>query len=191
MYKIVRNVHLFLGLSCALFLLMYSASAVQMAHVEWFSNELTVVEESLPVGPELAGNARGFAQSLMQQGMWGELQNVSQDENGFRFRILRPGTTHDVTYASGQPTANVKTSVAGFMGMLNRLHHMAGFYREQSITKWWAGFAAFTSAALLLLGATGIFLWFRLYKERLIGGVILSAGLILGVGLLVATRLQS
>lgn len=190
MYPLIRNVHLFLGLLCFSFLLMYSVSAVQMSHVDWFSTQPTVTEEEVAVDSAEAQNPRAFARRLMRAGLWGELQNVSQDAAGFRFRILRAGTAYDVEYATGSRAAQVKTSVAGLMGMLNRLHHTAGFYREQRITHWWAIFVAMSSLALLILGATGVLMWFRLYKERLIGGAFLSIGLIVGVGLLVATRMQ-
>ncbi len=190
MYKIIRNIHLFLGLLSFSFLLMYSVSAVQMSHLGWFSMQPTVTEQVVAITPADAQNPRTFAQQLMQAGMWGELQNVNQNDSGFRLRIVRPGTTYDVEYAAGSPTAKVKASVAGFMGMLNRLHHTAGFYREQSITDWWAAFVALTSLALLTLGATGVYMWFKLYKERLIGGIFLSIGLFVGLGLLVTTRIQ-
>jgi hypothetical protein len=190
MYKIIRNIHLFLGLLCFSFLLMYSVSAVQMSHVEWFSDKPTVTEQTVPVSLAEAQNLRSFAQALMRAGMWGELQNVAQDAAGFRFRIVRAGTIHDVDYVAGSPAAQVKTSVAGMMGMLNRLHHTAGFYREQSITDWWAVFVALTSLALLTLGATGVYMWFRAYKERVLGGIFLSVGLVVGLGLLIATRIQ-
>jgi hypothetical protein len=190
MYKVIRNIHLFLGLLCFSFLLMYSVSAVQMSHVEWFSNSPTVTEQDVAVSPADSQNPRSFAQTLMQAGMWGELQNVAQDAAGFRLRIVRAGTIYDVDYAAGSPTAQVKTSVAAFRGMLNRLHYTAGFYREQSITDWWAIFVALTSLALLILGATGVHMWFRLYTERVLGGIFLSIGLFLGLGLLFATRIQ-
>jgi len=190
MYKLLRTVHLLLGLSCSTFLLMYSVSAVQMAHVDWFSNEETVTQGTAAVSAESALNPRALAQSLMQAGMSGELQNVEADEAGFRFRIVRVGTVHTVSYSAGEPTARLETRVADVMGMMNGLHHMAGFYREQGLTHWWGAFVAFASLALLGLGLTGVYLWFRMHKERLVGGVLLSAGLVIGVGLLVATRLQ-
>ena len=58
------------------------------------------------------------------------------------------------------------------------------------MTHWWGAFVAVSSLPLLLLGATGVYMWFRQYKERLVGGIILAVGLIVGIGLLVATRLQ-
>lgn len=191
MYRTLRNIHLLLGLFCFAFLLMYSVSAVEMAHSDWFPDEPTVTQDAVAIDDADAAHPRAFAQRLMQDGRWGDLQTVTRDDQGFAFRIVRPGTVYSVRYQTGDKTAQVETSVSGTMRMLNRLHHLAGFYREQAVTHWWAAFAGFASLALLLLGASGVYLWFHTYQERLVGGVILSLGLLVGVGLLVATRLQS
>lgn len=190
MYPLLRNVHLLLGASCFSILLMYSVSGIEMSHQDWFSNESTVTESVVAVDSRHLSNPRTVAQRLMQDGMWGELQYVQQDDHGFSFRIAHPGTVYAVSYSIHETGLKVQTSVAGFVGMLSQLHHMAGFYREQGVTHWWGAFVAVSSLALLLLGATGVYMWFRQYKERLVGGIILAVGLIVGVGLLVATRLQ-
>jgi hypothetical protein len=190
MYRTLRTVHLLLGLSCFTVLLMYSVSGIQMSHPDWFSNERAVTETRVSINPALLTSPRAVAQSLMKDGMWGELQNVQQNDHGFSFRIVRPGTSHEVTYSAHEVDLRVQTGAVGFLGMLTELHHVAGFYREQGVTHWWAAFVVFTSLALLLLGITGVYMWFQLHKERLVGGIILSAGLTVGLGLLIATRLQ-
>jgi hypothetical protein len=53
----------------------------------------------------------------------------------------------------------------------------------------WAALAFFGSAGLLLLGLTGIYLWFVRYRDW-IGGVLLGFGVIFGAITLVLTRLQ-
>lgn len=190
MYRAIKTFHLLLGVSCFSILLMYSVSGIQMSHPNWFTNEPTVVEIEVAVDPNLLSNPRAVAQQMMQDGMWGELQNVVQDEHGFSFRIVRPGTTYNVSYSAHEQGVKVQRSSVGFLQMLTELHHIAGFYREQQVTHWWAAFVVLTSLALLMLGATGVYMWFRQHKERLVGGIIFSAGLVIGLGLLVATRLQ-
>ena len=47
-----------------------------------------------------------------------------------------------------------------------------------------------TSIGLLLMGASGIYLWFETHDERKIGSVLLTSALVFGLGLLVLVRIQ-
>src|SRR6478672_2406224 len=123
MYKWLRNTHLLLGLFACLFLLMYGVSSVQMAHNTWFDLKPAVIESEAALAAGL-DNPRDIARQLMDKGqVAGELQQVRQTGLDTSFRIVRPGTVYDVAYSGQTGTAKIKTSVANFMGMLNRIHH--------------------------------------------------------------------
>jgi hypothetical protein len=180
MYRYLRNTHLFTGLFCCLFLLMYGVSSVQMAHNRWFNLRPTVTEAEFPVRGD---SPRAIALELMaDHGVRGELTQVREAA----FRIQRPGTVYEVQFGGG--TAKVKTNVAGFMGMLNRIHHVGGLWHEYTLTNVWAFFVGVVSAGLLILGGTGIYLWFKIHQERVIGTVLLVAGLAYGLTLVVMIR---
>jgi hypothetical protein len=49
--------------------------------------------------------------------------------------------------------------------------------------------AGLVSAALLIMGVTGMLLWFRMRNERLVGTVLIAGGLVWGLGLIVAMRM--
>ena len=180
MYRYLRNTHLFTGLFCCLFLLMYGVSSVQMAHNRWFNLRPQVTEAAYAVHGD---NPRAVAMELMSdRGLRGELAQV----RGASFRIVRPGTVYEVEYAGG--TAKVRTNVAGFMGMLNRIHHVGGLWHEYTLTNVWAFFVAVVSVGLLILGGTGIYLWFKIHAERVVGVVLLVIGLGFGLTLVVMIR---
>ena len=40
-----------------------------------------------------------------------------------------------------------------------------------------------TSIGLLVMGATGIYLWFKTYRERLVGSILLVGNLLFGVAM--------
>lgn len=183
MYRYLRNTHLFLGLFCSLFLLMYGASSVQMSHNKWFSNEPRVIENEVAVH---GGNPREVAAELMAQGLRGEMTAVSSAPGGASFRIVRPGTIYEVDWANGM--AKVRTNEANFMGMLNRIHHIGGLWHEFNLVNVWAFFVGVVSVSLLVLGGTGIYLWFKIHQERVIGTVLLALGLGYGLTLLVLIR---
>jgi len=185
MYRILRNTHLLLGLFCCFFLLMYGVSSVQMSHNRWFNNRPSVTESQSPVK---GTNPREVAAELMAQGLRGEITQVTpaKDGAGANFRIVRPGTVYEVAWASG--TAKIRTNEANFMGMLNRIHHIGGLWHEYNLVNIWAFFVGVVSVALLILGGTGIYLWFKIHKERVVGTVLLTLGLGFGLTLLVLIR---
>ena len=191
MYRLIRNIHLILGLSCCLFLLMYAVSAVQMSHNGWFDMKPTVTEARLPVDASAATHPRAFAAELMREhGLRGDIEQASEGEAGYELRIVRPGTVAEARYLPGAAEAHVNISKADFMGMLNRIHHANGAWHEDALLNVWGVFVGLVSIALIGLGATGVYMWFKIYDERLIGGLILFSGLAVGLGLLIATRLQ-
>jgi hypothetical protein len=190
LHRLLRNTHLILGLLAVPMLLVYGASAIQMAHNEWFSLTPTLTESELEVGAFDSNDGRALAQALMDRyGMRGDLQQVKATDKGMALRIVRPGTVCDVDYTRQSGKAKVKTSVAGFMGMLNRLHHLAGVGHDYRLLNVWGGIVAFISIALILLGLSGIYLWFKIYEERAVGAILLAASLGYSLTVMVIIRM--
>ncbi|MCW5977295.1 MAG: PepSY-associated TM helix domain-containing protein [Bryobacteraceae bacterium] len=174
MYRAIRTIHLCLGTFSVVFLLMYGVSAVQMAH---FNIPARVAEDRVRVDGAAAKDARTLARELMDRGVAkGELQQVETTADGVRFRLQRLATTHEVSFSPASGEAHIRTSSTGVLGMLNRIHHLGGLWRDSAVLNAWGVFVGLVSAALILLGATGVYMWFKLHTERRIGGVLLAAG---------------
>jgi hypothetical protein len=189
MYTIIRNIHLLLASFSLPFLIMYGVSAVQMSHSTWFQMKPAVVEREMPLAAG-ESDARVVAREIMsrQPAMKGELTNVQASASGLTLRMVVPGTVHEVRYDRASGVARIKTSVAGAMGMLNRLHHWAGFWHEPTSMKAWAVFVGVVSLGLLLLGASGIYMWFTRRPERRIGIALLTVNLIFAITILALLR---
>jgi hypothetical protein len=181
MYKLIRNTHLILGLLSVSFVLTYAMSAVQMAHRIPIAPQVT--EEDVALQPGLA--PRSVAEALMQQrGYGGELGNPQPQPGGFRVTIGRPGRVFTVRYESATGQAHVRRETRSFLGMLNRLHHQNGLHHQDGRLNAWGWALALVSVVFLVLGATGVYLWFRMHKERAIGAVLLGANLVVSLALL-------
>jgi hypothetical protein len=191
MYKIVRNIHLLLASFSLPFLIMYGVSAVQMSHSAWFQMEPAVHEHESSITAGLT-DARAIAREIMDRdrAVKGEVSNIQPNDTGVVLRIVVPGTVHEVRYERGSGIARVKTSVAGVMGMLNRLHHWAGFWHEPVLMKVWGFAVAIASTALVLLGASGLYMWFTRRSERRIGIALLGINLAFAITLLTLLRLS-
>jgi hypothetical protein len=188
-YRWIRNTHLWLGLLAAAFLLMYGVSAVQMSHNAWFSLKPTVTEQRLSLAPGTS-DPRAVARELMDNhGARGELLQARSTAAGSALRIQRPGTVYEVEYTAATGEARMRTQTVGFMGMLNRIHHVAGLWHEYRLLNVWGFLVGLVSVALLLSGLTGIYLWFRMYDERVAGGILLGASLAYSLTLILLLRL--
>ncbi len=186
MYRWIRTTHLVLGLSSALFVLLYAVSGAQMAHRWPLTRQVTNEDLTLPAG--LA--ARPLSAALMDhRGYHGELRNPQTTPAGIRVVIARPGARYVVNYDAATGQAHIRRETFGFLAMVNQLHTLNGLHHaDLTLNAWGWALVAF-SLALIALGLSGIYLWFRIHIERAIGTVLLAANLAVSAGLLVALRL--
>jgi hypothetical protein len=185
MHALIRNTHLVLGLASVLFILAYAVSAVQMAHQIRLSPEISEEDLTLPTG--LA--ARPVAEALMQQrGYGGELGDPQMMPKGFSVTITRPGTNFAVRYDVATGQTHIRRETRSVLGMLNRLHHQKGLHHQDGRLNVWGWALALVSIMLLVIGGTGVYLWFRMHSERVIGAILLAANLVVSLGLLAALR---
>ena len=188
MYKLLRNTHLLLGVFSCAFLLMYGVSSVQMAHNKWFDTKPTVTEAKWTLAAGIA-DARVVARELMDRhGLRGEIVQIRKSGEQTTFRVIRPGAQNEVTYDPGSGETAVRTSTTNFMGMMNRIHHAGGVWHDYVLINLWGVMVALISVALMILGLTGIYLWFKIHKERVIGFVLLALSLGYSLTLMVLIR---
>jgi hypothetical protein len=189
MYRKMLAVHLCTALFCLSFLAMYGVSAVQLAHRTWIRVNDDVTETHLALPPGLAG-ARAVASELMlRHGIDGELVTVFETPAGVNFRIQRPGTLFQMRYQPAGGETAVIVRRGGIGRVLNALHGAAGMWHGFAPMNAWAAVLGLVSLGLLLLGATGFYLWLRNPKERVAGILLLTGGAAVALTLIVSMRL--
>jgi len=188
MYQLLRNTHLFLGVAAFLFLLMYGVSAVQMAHNRWFSMKPTVTERRATLDQDISDDPRAIARALRSIGVRGDIGKVSVSDAGCKFAVARPGAYYEIEYVRATREARARISTNVFMAVLNRIHHLRAVGHDYAPLNAWGIMIGLVSGGLLLLGATGIYLWFTIHGERTIGLVLLAINLGVCVTLLALIR---
>jgi hypothetical protein len=184
-YRLLRDIHLLVGLFALPALLTYAVSSAQMAHQIRVPQNVSEEEVTLPPGL----SPRAASLQLMQRGGYaGDLNNILSTPGAVSFSITRVGSRYQVTYDSATGRAHVKKTDIGVLGELNRLHHLHGFHHENRAMSAWAAMLAAVSLILLTIGATGLYMWFKLHRERLFGAILLSTNLIVSIGLLTFLR---
>ncbi|MEO8596229.1 MAG: PepSY-associated TM helix domain-containing protein [Candidatus Solibacter sp.] len=185
MYRLLRNTHLVLGLLLFWVVLMYGVSAAQMAHRVRIEQVVTERDVSAAAGLE----ARPLANLLMErEGLGGEMSAVTSRPGGYRFQFTRAGGNTVIQYDSATGKVHFRETQTGMLGVLNRLHHFHGLHNHTGRRNAWGWLVLFASLGLLALGATGIYLWFKLHTERVAGSLLLAANLVVSVALLIALR---
>jgi len=190
MYRYLRNTHLFVGLFSCLYLLMYGLSSVQMAHPAWFSTRPSVTETHAALAPGLSDGRRAARELMDRYGLRGESGAARLTNGQMSFNIVRPGTVYQIDYSPATGNVRIRDVHAGFFGMLNRLHHAAGLWHDYWLLDAWGALVAVVSVALIVLGATGVYLWFKLRPERMAGAILLVISLGYSLTLMVLLRMS-
>jgi len=186
----MRNLHLGLGLIFVLMALVFAVSSLVIIYRPWLKPAPHDSEASIQLSPEAATTPRAAARELMtKHGFKGDLREI-REQGVVRFRIVRPGEQAEVQYAPAIGEAKIKVRRHGAFDTMVQLHTNHGFWHEYAPSNVWAAISLFTSVGLLLLGATGIYLWFAHHSERLIGAILLGFGLVYGLVTLALTRLE-
>jgi hypothetical protein len=108
------------------------------------------------------------------------LESVENSPGFLKFRVMTSlGRSYDVTYSIAAGETTVKTTTNSFLKTLVFIHVSHGI---------WAWAAALVSLAMLTLGVTGVYLWFKDRSSRLIGGVLLVIGVTTALGLVISMR---
>ena len=188
MHRWVRDAHLVLGLFVAATVLMYGVSSAQMVHRDWLPWRASVLEQTVSLGPGLT-DGRAVARALMENhGLWGDLAQTGQEQDVIRVRVNRPGTVIEAWYRPVTGETRLKIDRATFAGMLVALHHARGWTHESMSVNLWGALVGLVSIGLMVLGGTGVYLWFKIYKERAVGGLILVLSLGFSLSLIVLIR---
>lgn len=188
LYPVLRDVHLTVGIFSMLFVLMYAWSSLQIAHPTWMNTKPVTTEWTAQIDTGLP--PRDAATALRTgRGIEGDLVQIRQKEGRIQFRMVKPGQMNEVDYDGATGAVKGKLNRWGFFGMMNRMHTASGLWHEVWWTNVYGMVVGLVSAGLLVLGATGLYLWFVRKKERKLGIALLVLGLVWGLGTIVAMRI--
>jgi hypothetical protein len=188
LWQWVRDIHLWTGVFSTVFLGVYAWSSMQVSHNTWFDLKPRITESRITLPTGLTAR-QAAAELRTARGLQGDLIGVRETPKGVQFRLALHGRVDEFQHDPATGAAAVKTSRFGPAQLVNRLHFMAGLWHEAPAMNLIGAYAAAVSAALLVLGLSGILLWFRMKAERRIGYVLLAVSLAWGLGLAVSMRL--
>ena len=201
-YCITRDLHLYLGLFLAPFILVFSVSALFLVH-SWMPGRKplpgpprAVPNLALPENLEsLGGRARvdALQAALPQLGVSGEIGSVRHIAKQRRlvFPVSVPGSETTIDMSLATRSATVTRRDTGLWDGLVTLHkapgqHLAGIRGNWLPMRAWGWLADGTVYLLFFISASGVYLWTVLRAERGPGLALLAAGALSFMGIVYA-----
>lgn len=190
MFRLMRNIHLGLGLGFVVMAVIFAVSSLYVIYRPWLPSGERVTRRVVSIPAEVATTPRALALELMRNhGMRGDMLDVVERGDSITFSIFRPGAGHGVAYSRATGEARIVKRTWGPGEIMLQIHSNHGFWHESLPEQIWSVLSLLTSIGLLLLGASGIYLWYAHRDERVVGAVLLTAGLGFGLFALVLTRM--
>jgi hypothetical protein len=187
--RLIRRVHMYLGLFLAPWMLMYALSTLAMAHRPFFQSfyaterpKFTVEREmdysrTFAQGATTQEKARQILQDLGLEGRHG----VPNVRDGAPIVINRQHALSQRRIRFDPATSKITVEREEFRGLnfLERMHRRRGFQDPYVTEDTWAFSVDLTVLTLVFWGLSGIWLWWGVRQTRLWGAVSLAFGIVL------------
>jgi hypothetical protein len=185
-----RKLHIYIGLYFLWFLWLFSITGLLLNHPKWlfadFWPNRNQSEFTRKVRPPLEADDLKIAHDLMRQlGLTGEIDwtTTRPAANRFDFRIVKPGQIIEVKTDLKTEEAVIYAIQTNGWGIVKMLHTFTGVRasdpsaeRDWWATKFWSLSMDALSAGLVFLVGSGLFIWLKMEKGRILGCILLGLG---------------
>lgn len=191
LYRVTRDLHLYLGLFVSPYVLVFSASVFFLVHA-WLPGHSSKTQKReasdlpLPANLEsLAGRERidALRPALNQAGVKGEVGWIQHlpKEHQLILPVTVPGRVSTLRIDLVSRKASIEERNTGLADALVVLHKSPGPHLVNIRKNWvpmriWSWLADATVYVLLFTTLSGIYLWLALRSDRRTGTVLLLAG---------------
>src|SRR3989454_181454 len=191
-YRLVRDLHLYLGLFISPFVLVFAISVFFLVH-SWLpriasDSSTTRVVSALPLPGDLqtlSGRPLidALKPALEKAGVRGEVGFVRHmvKEEKLTIPVTIPGRQTTVSISIASREATIVTRETGLANALVTLHKSPGQHGANIRMNWfymrvWRWMADATVYLILFISVSGVYLWYVLRAERSVGLILLFAG---------------
>src|SRR6266513_5854944 len=191
-YRLIRDLHLYLGLFSSPFVLVFAVSVFFLVH-SWrpriaseTSNTRVVSALPLPGNLQMLSGRPlldALKPTLEKADVRGEVGFVRHmvKENKLIIPVTIPGRDTTVSISIASREATIVTRETGLAAALVTLHKSPGQHGPNIRMNWfymraWRWMADATVYLILFISVSGIYLWYVLRTERPVGFILLFAG---------------
>lgn len=190
----MRALHLYTGLFLAPWMMVYAVSAFCLNHSEWFTEGLrlapnweNVRELDFTPGPGFPDTPEEQAVAILRHVDLDGGHRILGNPDANQLIIFRYCATGHYRVSWFPPRSRVVVDrhlPTSFYSVVNALHFQYG-YRPYFVHLAWAVIVDATTTSTVIWVISGIYLWARKPRKRLLGGLCLIAGTLLFAALVV------
>jgi hypothetical protein len=209
--KLLLNLHIYSGLLCFGYLIVFGVSSLNFNHALAFTRarsepvtwERQIAIDDLPrLTPQMTGEQRVAAKAeanhavrralglFGHQRPWRESWWDERDANHYHASLVRPGVEYEVDVHLDRKLAIVRETRTGAWEVAARLHGFHGNMPGSPLVGTWGWYTEFCTFAVLFAGASGVYLWTARRSERRAGVVLLAGAAAFSVALMLYLTLH-
>lgn len=178
MRSFLLKVHIYAGLLCSSYLLLFGISSLNYNHnFGKPRNEKVAWERSLKLAD--MDNDTALSESVRDAlGLvgWALPWETRRDKDGnLRFGLSRPGKHYTIKVIFAEQRVRVEETRRGFWPVVDSLHGKMGVPASRFMSLWGV-YTELCTWVVLFSAASGLYLWTRRQKERFIGWILLGCG---------------
>ncbi|MCX6929958.1 MAG: PepSY-associated TM helix domain-containing protein [Verrucomicrobia bacterium] len=184
----MRALHLYTSMVLVPWMTVYAVSAFCLNHGEWFTQGLhleqkweTVRELDFTPGPEFSRTPEAQAAAILRHVDLEGPHRIQGIPSGTEMVVFRYCATGHYRVSWFPPRSRVVVErylPRSFYSVVNNLHFQHGY--RPAFAHWaWAAVVDFSAISTLIWVISGIYLWARRPRQRLLGGLCLIAGILL------------
>ncbi len=194
--KTILNVHIYGGLLCFSYLIIFGISSLNFNHPLAFTRakqepttwehrvhlpdlprpSATMTGERRVATKAAANHAVREALGLFgHQRPWAESWWDPEDPNHYHASLVRPGVEYEVDVFIDRELARVKETRTNAWMVMKGLHGFHGNMPGSAFVETWGWYTEFCTFVVLFASASGVYLWTRRKNERRVGFVLISA----------------
>lgn len=191
----MRAAHLYTGLFLTPWMVVYAVSAFCLNHQEWFTETLHLVPKpkwevvrEVPFAADPAttqvpeDQAKAILEHLDLDGPF-RLQDPPDAKAMILYRFCITGNYRITWHRERSQVVVEKWGPFSFYTLVNALHFQHGYGQPYFANVAWAIVVDAVTASTVLWIVSGIYLWARRPRKRLLGGLCLILGTLLFLGL--------
>jgi len=189
MSRLFLQLHLYAGLVCSAYLLVYGVSSLAFNHGWGVGPAAREARQwTAMVAVPAADAPQAMAEDIRDRlGLMGGVPPWEVRGDGstsLRFSVDHPGKSYQVQWQRSQEAAQVSETRKGGWSILRAMHGLAYAVPGSRFLHAWSWYTEITTWLVVLLSLSGVYLWAARRIELYVGGILLATFAVLTLAMM-------